>query len=179
LLPVVFASRSISCRRKPSRLPTGSASFAASASRKAAMCAVNRSSSSPTSSLSARIAISMASRCGSTAMPPASFSTFSRSRVRCISVRSGARAANRPTAASIRLNRSAMKPASRAPSCSRITCSALAAASTTTSSSAAVPSPSASSSRPMRITSGMRRTALTSISPPSPWACWRRLSSAA
>src|SRR5678816_1209251 len=65
LLPVVFASRSISCSRKPSLLPTGSPDAPLSPLANAATCARNRSISSLTSSRSARIATSCARRCSS------------------------------------------------------------------------------------------------------------------
>src|SRR5450759_1662290 len=62
LLPMVFASRTMSWRMNPSRFPTGSAVLDCAVSRNAARCDRNRSNSSATSSLSARIAISWAIR---------------------------------------------------------------------------------------------------------------------
>src|SRR5450432_336292 len=63
LLPVVFASRSISCNKNPSRFPTASCLLLASVSRNAETCERKRSTSSLTSSRSASSAISCASRC--------------------------------------------------------------------------------------------------------------------
>src|SRR5690606_38531557 len=70
--PMVFASRCISCTRKDSRFPTPSAASPAIRSRASAMWERKRTSSSLMSHRSARMAISCASRSGSTATPPAS-----------------------------------------------------------------------------------------------------------
>src|SRR3989449_3994380 len=87
--PIVFASRSSSCERKPSCLPT--APSLARASRHAARCVRSRTSSSVTSTRSAMRAISTASRCSSTCTPPASSATAFLSRASSVASRSGAR----------------------------------------------------------------------------------------
>src|SRR5690242_1877249 len=120
LLPVVFASRSISCNKNPSRLPTWASVFPCNVDRNACRCERNRSTSSATSRRSARIAFSCANRCGSTSTPPASSCTDSRNRSRSDTSRSGARAAMRSSARSTMSMRSSSTISMRAPSASRI-----------------------------------------------------------
>src|SRR6185437_2260666 len=168
LLPVVFASRSISCKIKPRRFPTWPSFCSCNASRNAAMCARNRSISSATSNRSARMAISCANRCGSTSTPPDNSFTDSRNRSRSDTNRSGARAAMRSTARSTVVTRSSSMVSMRVPSASRIFVSAASACWTMAVSSSAEPDSSCAS---LPNTSGRRRMVAMSRSFANPYRC--------
>src|SRR4029077_1225835 len=87
--PIVFTSRSSSCPKNPSCLPT--AASVASAARHAARCVRSRTSSSVMSTRSAISAISTARRCSPPGPPAASSATAFFNRVSSATRRSGAR----------------------------------------------------------------------------------------